>query len=202
MSEEITTIDLIRHGEPVGGSRYRGQTDDPLSERGWQQMCTAVGDHRLWTEIVTSPLSRCAAFARELGARYTLPVAEDTRLMEISFGAWEGRTAVEIESAAPGALGKFWADPVNHTPPGAEKLVSFHARIVGAWNDLIARHHGRHVLVVCHAGVVRACISHVLGVPLDRMFRIKVPYAAVTRIAITHHGESAFPTLLFHAGSL
>ncbi|MHB1590203.1 MAG: histidine phosphatase family protein [Sulfuricella sp.] len=41
-----TTIDLIRHGEPVGGRRYRGRTDDPLSEKGWNQMWTAVGDFR------------------------------------------------------------------------------------------------------------------------------------------------------------
>jgi alpha-ribazole phosphatase/probable phosphoglycerate mutase len=202
VSEETTTIDLIRHGEPVGGSRYRGQTDDPLSELGWAQMRVAVGDHRPWTGIVTSPLSRCAAFAHELGARHDLPVAEDARLMEIGFGAWEGRTAADIEAIAPGELGKFWNDPIGHTPPGAEPVADFHARVVGAWNDLIARHRGRHVLVVCHAGVVRACVSHVLGAPLDRMFRIKVPNAAITRIAITHHGESAFPALLFHAGSL
>ena len=40
-----TTIDLIRHGEPVGGRKYRGQTDDPLSEKGWAQMWAAVGDY-------------------------------------------------------------------------------------------------------------------------------------------------------------
>ncbi len=202
MNEEITTIDLIRHGEPVGGSRYRGQTDDPLSELGWTQMHAAVGEHRPWSEIVTSPLSRCAAFARELGARHTLPVAEEARLMEIGFGAWEGHTAASIEAIAPGELGKFWADPVGHTPPGAEPVTDFHVRIVGVWNDLITRYRGRHVLVICHAGVMRACVSHVLGMPLDRMFRIKVAYAAITRVAITHHGESAFPMLMFHAGTL
>ena len=31
-----TTIDLIRHGQPLGGDRFRGQLDDPLSEAGWQ----------------------------------------------------------------------------------------------------------------------------------------------------------------------
>ena len=41
----LTTIDLIRHGEPVGGRKYRGQTDDPLSEKGWEQMWKAVGDY-------------------------------------------------------------------------------------------------------------------------------------------------------------
>ena len=28
----ITTLDLMRHGEPAGGHKYRGQLDDPLSE--------------------------------------------------------------------------------------------------------------------------------------------------------------------------
>ena len=37
-----TLIDMIRHGEPVGGRRYRGQIDDPLSEKGWRQMWAAV----------------------------------------------------------------------------------------------------------------------------------------------------------------
>jgi len=32
---EITTIDLLRHGEPVGGRMLRGSTDHPLSETGW-----------------------------------------------------------------------------------------------------------------------------------------------------------------------
>lgn len=34
-----TLIDLIRHGEPAGGRRYRGHgLDDPLTEKGWSQM--------------------------------------------------------------------------------------------------------------------------------------------------------------------
>ena len=42
---EITTIDLLRHGEPVGGRMLRGATDHPLSETGWQQMTDAVMRH-------------------------------------------------------------------------------------------------------------------------------------------------------------
>ena len=41
MSTE-TIIDLIRHGEPVGGQRLRGAQDDPLSALGWQQMRESV----------------------------------------------------------------------------------------------------------------------------------------------------------------
>ena len=54
-----TLIDIIRHGEPVGGKRYRGQIDDPLSEKGWQQMRDAVAGHNPWDVIISSPLARC-----------------------------------------------------------------------------------------------------------------------------------------------
>ena len=75
-----TCIDLLRHGEPVGGRRYRGQIDDPLSDTGWQQMRAALADRRDWDIIYTSPLRRCAEFAGELAARHGLPLASDPRL--------------------------------------------------------------------------------------------------------------------------
>ena len=32
------TLDLLRHGEPKGGRLYRGNQDDPLTQKGWNQM--------------------------------------------------------------------------------------------------------------------------------------------------------------------
>jgi alpha-ribazole phosphatase/probable phosphoglycerate mutase len=99
-----TTLDLMRHGEPVGGRRYRGQIDDPLSEKGWAQMHAAVGDAAPWTRIVSSPLLRCRAFAETLSDRHGLPLALDDRLKEVGFGDWEGKSAAEIEQDARRAL--------------------------------------------------------------------------------------------------
>ena len=62
-----TVIDLLRHGESIGGRRYRGQQDDALSELGWEQMWQSVGGHDAWQQIVTSPLQRCHTFATALG---------------------------------------------------------------------------------------------------------------------------------------
>ena len=84
---QATTIDLLRHGTPVGGRRYRGQIDDPLSEEGWAEMWAAVNGARPWRQIVCSPLSRCRQFAEALGDRLALPVAEDPRLREVGFAA-------------------------------------------------------------------------------------------------------------------
>lgn len=201
-----TTIDLIRHGEPVGGQRYRGQIDDPLSDKGWQQMRSAVADHAPWQQIVSSPLSRCAEFARELSERHSIPLTLDERLVEIGFGDWEGKSAAELMEINPDILMKFWRDPINHTPPNAERLLDFETRITSAWNELTKRYAGQHILMVGHAGQMRMVIRHILGMPLDRMFRLQIGNAGVTRIQIDGpkgcSEDEMLPRIIFHNGTL
>lgn len=203
MSEIVTTtVDLIRHGEPLGGRKYRGQIDDPLSEKGWAQMREAVADHNPWDAIISSTLRRCMDFAQELGEHTGLDVTAESRLMEIGFGEWEGRTASELEQQAPGQVGRFLRDPLNNTPPGAETLLEFETRIIGAWNDVLQQYAGKHVLLVGHAGMIRMIIRHVLDMPIDRMFRIQVANAAITRIRVEGNGANALLRLVFHDGKL
>lgn len=197
-----TIIDIIRHGEPEGGRRYRGQIDDPLSEKGWAQMRAAVGERCPWQAIVASPLSRCAAFAAELAERHALPVHHDARLKEVGFGVWEGYTAEALEAAQPGQIERFRLDPIGHRPEGAEALEAFYARVVAAWDDVVAQHAGRHVLVVGHAGVIRMVLAHVLAAPLAHAYRIKVANAGVTRIKVEDCAGGRLASLIFHGGSL
>lgn len=197
-----TVVDLLRHGEPVGGRRYRGQIDDPLSDRGWEQMRAAVADHCPWDVIITSPLLRCRAFAQELGERHQLPLEADVRLQEIGFGEWEGKSADEITQRDHDLLMNFYQDPERYRPPGAEALSAFELRVVAAWDELLQKHAGRHLLVVGHAGMMRMIMRHVLGMPLVKMFHIQVPNAGITRIQVDGEGESAFARLMFHAGTL
>ncbi len=189
-----TTVDLMRHGEPVGGRRYRGQIDDPLSEKGWAQMRAAVGESTPWTHIVSSPLLRCRAFAETLAGRHGLPLALDERLKEVGFGEWEGRSAAEIEQDAPGTLARFKADPVNARPAGAEPLVDFHARVATALEDLLVQHAGQHVLLVGHAGVMRMALAWALHIPLEHVYRIEVATASLTRLRF----EAGRASLVFH----
>jgi len=198
----ITTIDLIRHGEPVGGSKYRGQSDDPLSEKGWRQMREAVGEQRPWDVLITSPLSRCAEFAMELAARRALPLHTDPRFMEVGFGEWEGRDRTELAAEQPDAIERFRADPVANRPPGAEPLDQFRDRVAEAFDDVATAHAGRHLLIVAHAGVIRMVVRRVLDVPLAKVSRLQVPNAGITRVRVEVRDGELLPQLVFHAGTL
>jgi len=198
----ITTIDLIRHGEPVGGRKYRGQQDDPLSDKGWQQMRDAVADHCPWDIVITSPLSRCAEFANELSERHQRVLKFEPHFKEIGFGDWEGKTAEDIQAETPGALESFWRDPVKHRPPSAESLIDFQQRIESAWNKLLDHHKGQNILVVCHAGVIRMSMQYILGMPIEHVFRINVANASITRLQIDHGSAKNYPQLIFHHGRL
>jgi broad specificity phosphatase PhoE len=177
-----TEIELLRHGEPVGGRRYRGKLDDALSEKGWQQMWHAVGDRADWQQIVTSPLQRCSAFAMALGERHGLPVKVDARFAEVGFGSWEGRTREELEAEVPGQVARFLRDPVGNRPAGAELLDDFTTRVQAGLGDVLQTHAGQRVLLVAHAGVIRSIMAHVLGMPPAVMYRIYVANAGLTRI--------------------
>ncbi len=178
-------IDLIRHGSPIGGSMYRGHSiDHPLSEKGWEQMRHAVGDYNLWDQIITSPLIRCHDFAHELSKRHNIPRQVIDDLKEVSFGSWEGKTADEIERQE---YLDFYHDPLNNRPEGSEPLEDFINRVVQSWKTLLREHHGKHLLIVAHAGVIRAIIAHILYSELMGMYKISVENGKICRIEITEH---------------
>lgn len=193
----ITTLDFLRHGEPVGGKKYRGQTDDPLSEKGWAQMRAATAGESPWTAIVSSPLSRCKAFAESLAENRALPVQLDSRLVEVGFGAWEGQTAEQLKQNDPDCIFNFKCDPVGNRPEGAEPLAAFYARVAAAYEDMQTRLAGQHVLVVAHAGVIRMAICHALGLPPERAYRINVGSAGMARFRIETQMGQRFDNLMW-----
>ncbi len=178
-----TRIDLLRHGEAVGGARYRGSRDDPLTARGWEQMWAAVR-HGQWDLIVSSPLSRCSAFARALARRRALPLAIDDRLRELEFGAWEGASAAELLATDRDGLTRFWTDPLAHPPPGAEPWQLFCERVRAVWGELSTRHAGAHLLIVSHGGPIRVIAGQLLGLSFRDLLRLELPYAVRTRVRL------------------
>lgn len=178
-----TIVGLLRHGETRGSPRFCGSTDDPLTELGWKQVRAAVkNDGSAWQRIISSPLSRCADFAWELGDQLGLPVSLDERFQEMHFGAWEGRSAAELMDTDAEALGLFWDDPKSNTPPLAEPLLQFESRVLSAWHNTLARYSGESMLLVTHGGVIRTLLCHLQQQPIERLLQFEVKHAALRRV--------------------
>jgi alpha-ribazole phosphatase/probable phosphoglycerate mutase len=191
---KLTTIDLLRHGEPVGGRRYRGQIDDPLSDKGWQEMRDAVSQQRPWQRIISSPLQRCSAFATELSEQMDIALSYDERLKEVGFGSWEGFSGDQLRAEDPDQLKRFYHDPIKHRPHNAEPLQSFNDRVSQAYEQAVTEYAGQHILLVTHAGVIRAILARLLDAPIGSMYRFSISTASLSRIRIEAERP---PTIMF-----
>ena len=192
MDQPTTLIDLLRHGEPEGGSRFRGTVDDPLSAAGWAQLAAATADQQ-WDRIVCSPLRRCREFAQAVAAERGLECRVEPDFREISFGLWEGLTAPQVLAEYGAALTQFWQDPVAFPPPQGEPIAAFNERVDAAWQRLLADTQGRRVLLVAHGGVIAMVLRGVLGMPLSHAWRVRLGYAGRARLRLDHteHGTLA-----------
>jgi alpha-ribazole phosphatase len=186
-----TQIDVIRHGEPAGGRRYRGHgVNDPLTEKGWQQMWDAVADCSDWQHIASSPLSRCLDFAQQLSKKLRIGYSVDDRLKEIGFGTWEGLTPDEIIANDIDALKQFYKDPIRNRPEGAEPLETFSSRVWEAYEDISRKHVNEKVLIVGHAGVIRAITANILGMDLNHVYsNLKIEYGGIVTSIIEDEEE-------------
>ena len=186
-----TQIDVIRHGEPVGGRRYRGHgVNDPLTEKGWQQMWGAVADCSDWQHIASSPLSRCLDFAQQLSKKLKIGYSVDDRLKEVGFGTWEGLTPDEIIANDIDALKQFYKDPIRNRPEGAEPLASFSSRVWDAYEDISRKHVNEKVLIVGHAGIIRAITANILGMDLNHVYsNLKIEYGGIVTSVIEDAAE-------------
>ncbi len=174
----MTTLGLLRHGEVEGGVCFRGHQDDPLSATGFSQMWHAVKATE-WDSIVTSPLKRCADFAQQMAQQQNIPLEINSDLMEIYFGKWEGKTAAEIMEDTPELLANFWQDPRRYSPPEAETLPKFEARILRVRNAILRQFGEQRILLVTHGGVIRVMLCQTRQIPTTNLFDIDVPHGSL-----------------------
>ena len=152
----MTLIAFLRHGRTQWNAerRFQGRTDIPLSDEGR----AALAGLRLppeWAEARchVSPLVRARETARLLG----LDAAVETRLIEMSFGRYEGRTLDELRADADEDMAANEAQGLDFRPPGGESPREVQARL-GSWFAELAESGGRHV-AVSHKAVIRAALS-------------------------------------------
>jgi len=177
-------LDLLRHGETELGGGLRGSLDDALTDVGWAQMRAAVAEAGPWDRIVSSPLQRCARFAQALADQLALPLHMDADLQELHFGEWEGRSAAQLMETDAESLGLFWANPYAFTPPKAEPLTAFSARVLAAVERLHQAYAGQRVLLISHGGVMRLLLAQARGLPREQLLQVEVGHGALLTLQV------------------
>lgn len=171
---------LMRHGETAWTltAQHTGRTDLPLNEQGERQAREAAA--RLAAlridRILSSPLQRARRTA-ELAMPHS-PVEADDDLMEWDYGAYEGRSTVDIEVARPGW--RLFRDGC----PGGETLdaVSTRAdRVIGR-----IRERGGNALVVAHREILRILAVRWIGLAAIEGRRLLLATASLSVLGYDH----------------
>lgn len=163
------TIYFVRHGETDWNAerRYQGQRDIPLNETGRAQArrngeaLASIADRIKSADYVASSLGRARETMEILRAAAGLdPTAfrTDPRLMELSYGSWEGQLQSDLQRVNAEAWAKRCADPYRFRPPGGESYQDLLQRTAG-WLQSVER----DTVVASHGGVSRCLRGHVLG---------------------------------------
>jgi len=167
---------FVRHGETAWNAerRLQGQRDIPLNALGRRQSarCGAIVRDLLTRDgrtpadfaFMASPLSRARETMEILRGGLGLPpdgYAIDGRLVELSFGRWEGLTYPEVRERDRAVLAMRERDKWNFAPPEGENYADLLVRVRDWYGTLTG-----DVIVASHGGVARA---------LSVMFGVRTP---------------------------
>jgi broad specificity phosphatase PhoE len=169
---------FLRHGEATWNAegRWCGRTDVPLSDGGRRQAQLLAQRVRpiLIEALYSSPLERALETARIVGEAIGREPVVDRRLMELNYGAWEGRTYEESRRATPDIYRAWEADPAKVAPPEGESGEQLVERVTPFLVEVAQRHQAGNVVVVCHRTLCRLIACYIMGVPLSE-YRKRIP---------------------------
>ncbi len=164
---------FIRHGETDWNAegRLQGHRDIPLNARGRAQaraagrragdLLKAMGSAPERARFEVSPLGRTRETAELARTAMGLPAAGyacEPRLIEFSFGAWEGLTWPEVKLGNAAALRQRHGDKWRFVPPGGESYAQLADRVT-PWLATVTD----DLVVVSHGGVARALMALIGG---------------------------------------
>lgn len=185
----------MRHGETVWNRerRYQGQSDIPLTDEGRTQ--AIILSERLKNEkidvIYASDLSRTIETAEIIAKYHGLKVLTAPLMRELSFGIWEGMTYDEIIQKWPKEYKEWQDDPYNKKPPEGETLSELCQRASKFLMETAKKHPESRILVVSHAGPIRAVLSVLLNLRQDFFWKFKISNTSLTIIEYDGQKELA-----------
>ena len=161
------TVYFVRHGQTDWNAegRLQGQTDTDLNDIGRVQ---AIGNGALLARLVNEPSNFDFVASPMRRTRQTMELIRqamgldphayrtDERLVELSFGDWEGHTFAELEAVDDGCFARREQDKWGFVPPGqkAESYQMLADRVAPVIDRI-----DRDTICVAHGGILRAVLQ-------------------------------------------
>ncbi|MCP4411914.1 MAG: histidine phosphatase family protein [Gammaproteobacteria bacterium] len=184
-----TDLYLVRHGQPTLENALLGVTDPPLSSLGWQQLEKTFERLEYFDYLISSPLARCSAFAKEYIKKQTIEknykIIENWK--ECNFGDWDGKTFTELQQQFPQEIASFYKQPFDNGPANSEPLADFCTRVELALMELLTEYKNKQLVVLTHGGVIRTLVAWCLKMDYQTGYQFKtfsIDYASITHISI------------------
>lgn len=182
-------VTFLRHGQTDWNAQQRlqGQQNTPLNALGRAQ-ARAAADCLRWVRFdlaYCSDLERARRTAEIVLAGRDLPLIEDPRLRERSFGCLESLTRPEMDARYPELMDQFRRSGMGFRPPRGESKRDQIERVLDFFDELPARHPNGAVLVVAHGGVLSAWLSGMVSRELGLDPPRHVPLFAVDNCSVS-----------------
>lgn len=188
---KVRVIYLLRHGETEWNRqrRLQGQLDSPLTPRGLAQAVAMgrtvrqlLGPGAPGFRMVCSPLGRARQTAErvaEVLGYDPAAIAEEQRLMELSFGDWQGELEAELPRKFPDIWRAREADRWNVPVPGGESYALVAARLA----EWLAEQPADARLIVVGHGLAGRILRGLYGrAGPDEVFAMEEPQDALFRL--------------------
>lgn len=181
----ITYLLIVRHGENewVSTNRLAGRTPGVLlNEKGRNQSARLATDlSRLPIKaIYSSPMERCLETAQPTADALGLPVQVEEGVLEGDFGDWQGKALKDLSKLPEWKTVQH--NPSSFTFPEGESFRYMQHRAVSALERIQRAHPNQIVTIFAHSDIIKLCMAHYLGTPLDLFQRIVISTASISAI--------------------
>ncbi|PYI81388.1 MAG: phosphoglycerate mutase [Verrucomicrobia bacterium] len=179
---------LIRHAtHDVVGKKMLGRTPGiHLNESGRQQAEQLADTISVLPieAVYCGPLERTRETAEPLARKLRSPLHVADEFDELEMGDWTNRTLSELELIPE--WHKWNTQRSETSPPTGESMHQVQARVLAKIAALGNRF--RCIAVFTHGDVIRAALTHFLGMHLDLLFRFQIDPGSVSIIQIDADG--------------
>ncbi|WP_283680497.1 histidine phosphatase family protein [Lentilactobacillus sp. Marseille-Q4993] len=196
----MTTFYFVRHGQTNANAKglKQGVINTEITYLNEVGKAQAESLHKVFDisfadRIIASPLKRTIDTANTLNQTANLPVTTDDRLLEISYGGWDGQSNKELQQKYPDV---FDAN-INDVLPSYAKLAhgetfsSVIKRVENFMEEMATEYPDEQIIVVSHGFTIKAAM--LVATQTDKVMTINEPdNCSVTKIQLSQTANQAY----------